>query len=154
MKLTLEQAAKWMGASGSFDATAVAAGYSIDTRTLKNGEVRSMILRPSISHVRIVSVKHANVPLVTASFMYKDRTYVRKLQAASNHIVADDFVYCNVDGQHLSDGGAQLCVECGSLACENHSDVCVTCGKSFCVDHIVTRGLILKKHYCGEHTPS
>ena len=123
------------------------------TRTLKNGDVRSMTLRPSISHVRIVSVKQANIPLVTALFRYKDRTYVRKLQAASNHIVADDLIYCNVDGQHLSEGGLHLCVECGGLVCEDHSDVCVTCGKSFCADHIVTKGLILKKNYCREHAP-
>ena len=124
------------------------------TRTLKNGTVRSMTLRPSISHVRIVSVKQANVPLVTATFSYKGRTYRRKLQAATNHMVADDFIYCNVEGQHLSEGGAQLCMECGGLGCEDHSDVCVTCGKSFCVEHIVTKGLILKKTYCVEHAQS
>lgn len=124
------------------------------TRTLKNGTFRSMTLRPSISHVRIVSVKQANLPLVTATFRYKDRTYGRKLQVATNHMVSDDFIYCNVDGQHKSEGGAQLCVECGGLACEDHSAVCVTCGKSFCVDHIVTKGLLLKKNYCGKHTPS
>ncbi len=124
------------------------------TRTLKNGDVRSMTLRPSISHVRIVSVKQANVPLVTASFRYRDRTYGRKLQAASNHMVADDFIYCNVDGQHLSEDGLQLCIECGALACEDHGGVCVTCHKNFCANHIVTKGLILKKSYCRDHVPS
>ena len=39
MKLTLAQAARCMGASGDFDAKAVAAGYSIDSRTLAPGEL-------------------------------------------------------------------------------------------------------------------
>ncbi len=39
MKLTLEQAAEWMGAWGSFDPTIVASGYSIDSRTIQPGEL-------------------------------------------------------------------------------------------------------------------
>jgi UDP-N-acetylmuramoyl-tripeptide--D-alanyl-D-alanine ligase len=39
MKLTLQQAAEWMGASGDFDPAAVAMGYSIDTRTIGAGEM-------------------------------------------------------------------------------------------------------------------
>lgn len=39
MKLTLEQAAEWMGATGIFDGAAVAAGYSIDSRTISVGEL-------------------------------------------------------------------------------------------------------------------
>jgi len=39
LKLTLAQAARCMGASGDFDAKAVAAGYSIDSRTLAPGEL-------------------------------------------------------------------------------------------------------------------
>ena len=123
------------------------------TRTLKNGAVRSMTLRPSISHVRIVSVVLANVPLVTASFKYKDRTYRRQLQAASTHLVADDLSYCNVTSQHLSKEELRLCIECGCLLCEDHGNACVTCGESFCANHSVTKGLILKKNYCREHIP-
>jgi UDP-N-acetylmuramoyl-tripeptide--D-alanyl-D-alanine ligase len=39
MKLTLQQVAKWMNASGVFDAATVATGYSIDTRTIGPGEI-------------------------------------------------------------------------------------------------------------------
>jgi len=39
MKLTLEQAAAWMEASGIFDGAAVATGYSIDSRTISAGEL-------------------------------------------------------------------------------------------------------------------
>jgi UDP-N-acetylmuramoyl-tripeptide--D-alanyl-D-alanine ligase len=39
MKLTLGQAAQFMGATGDFDPRAVARGYSIDSRTLKPGDL-------------------------------------------------------------------------------------------------------------------
>ena len=39
MKLTLEQTARWMGASGSFAPDAEATGYSIDSRTVRAGEM-------------------------------------------------------------------------------------------------------------------
>jgi len=39
MKLTLQQVAEWIGASGEFDPAAVATGYSIDTRTIGAGEL-------------------------------------------------------------------------------------------------------------------
>ena len=39
MKLTLGEAANFMGADGEFDPAAVARGYSIDSRTLKPGEL-------------------------------------------------------------------------------------------------------------------
>ncbi len=39
MKLTLEQAAEWMGALGVFDGAAIATGYSIDSRTIQPGEL-------------------------------------------------------------------------------------------------------------------
>jgi UDP-N-acetylmuramoyl-tripeptide--D-alanyl-D-alanine ligase len=39
MKLTLEQVATWMGASGSYAYDAVATGYSIDSRTVQAGDL-------------------------------------------------------------------------------------------------------------------
>jgi UDP-N-acetylmuramoyl-tripeptide--D-alanyl-D-alanine ligase len=39
MRLTLEQAAEWMGATGIFDGAAVVTGYSIDSRTIQPGEL-------------------------------------------------------------------------------------------------------------------
>ena len=39
MKLTLAQAAQWMDATGSFAPDAVAAGYSIDSRTVQAGDL-------------------------------------------------------------------------------------------------------------------
>jgi UDP-N-acetylmuramoyl-tripeptide--D-alanyl-D-alanine ligase len=39
MNLTLQQAAEWMQAAGSFDPAAVATGYSIDSRTVGAGEL-------------------------------------------------------------------------------------------------------------------
>jgi UDP-N-acetylmuramoyl-tripeptide--D-alanyl-D-alanine ligase len=39
MKLTLAQAAEWIGASGSFARDAVATGYSIDSRTVQAGDL-------------------------------------------------------------------------------------------------------------------
>jgi UDP-N-acetylmuramoyl-tripeptide--D-alanyl-D-alanine ligase len=39
MKLTLTQIAEWIGADGGFDASAEATGYSIDSRTIRPGEL-------------------------------------------------------------------------------------------------------------------
>jgi UDP-N-acetylmuramoyl-tripeptide--D-alanyl-D-alanine ligase len=39
MRLTLEQAAEWMSATGIFDGAALATGYSIDSRTIQPGEL-------------------------------------------------------------------------------------------------------------------
>ena len=39
MKLSLEKVAEWTAASGEFDARKVAAGYSIDTRTIRPGDL-------------------------------------------------------------------------------------------------------------------
>jgi UDP-N-acetylmuramoyl-tripeptide--D-alanyl-D-alanine ligase len=39
MKLTLQEAAAWTGATGVFDGDAVATGYSIDSRTISAGEL-------------------------------------------------------------------------------------------------------------------
>jgi UDP-N-acetylmuramoyl-tripeptide--D-alanyl-D-alanine ligase len=39
MRLTLQQAAEWMQATGDFDPAAIATGYSIDSRTIGAGEL-------------------------------------------------------------------------------------------------------------------
>ncbi|HYG98609.1 MAG TPA: UDP-N-acetylmuramoyl-tripeptide--D-alanyl-D-alanine ligase [Terriglobales bacterium] len=39
MKLSLEKVAEWLGGTGEFDGSAVAQGYSIDTRSIQTGEL-------------------------------------------------------------------------------------------------------------------
>lgn len=124
------------------------------SRTTKNGKTYSKIIRPYPKEVRIISSRLSNVPIVTATFKSKDKSYCLVLQSTDNNqILSDDLAYCNVVGSHLGKGNLLVCKECGSLACEEHGELCTVCNKSFCDKHLVARGLIMKKYYCKEHVP-
>lgn len=123
------------------------------SRKLKNGSVATKTLRPYKSNVRIVSVKHVNIPIITGSFTFKNRSYKRVIQATTNRTLIDDFLYCNVSQIHPSAQPVLLCNECGNLACKDHGKNCVSCGRSLCANHVVSKGTILKKYYCPSHVP-
>lgn len=122
------------------------------SRTLKSGKVASKTIRPYANEVRITSVKLANIPILTALFKSKAKSYLRVLQSTTNHVLTDDLIYCNVGDLH-HDEIFLVCEACGSLACKDHGKLCVVCNKSLCVNHVVQKGLILKKFYCDSDVP-
>ncbi|MGD0318951.1 MAG: restriction endonuclease [Nitrososphaerales archaeon] len=109
-------------------------------------------VRPKISEIRIISVKIANVPLVTVSMTYAGRMYTRYIQAATIRFLSDDFWFCNIDANDRKPPVA-LCEECGGLACKDHARLCQVCGKRLCTTHSGSKGLLQKKVYCRVHAP-
>lgn len=110
----------------------------------------SKTIRPRVTDVGILSVKMINVPLIAGNYSYLNRKYRRIVQAASNKVIADDLVYCNVVPNHKNIPNL-VCKECGSLACPQHGKHCSVCGKPLCNQHILSKGMVMKKHYCREH---
>jgi len=123
------------------------------SRKLKNGTVSTKTLRPSQNNVRVVSIKLVNIPLISAYFTFKSRTYSRVLQATTNRLLADDFLYCTVGQRHQSNQAVLLCDECGNLACKDHGKNCASCGRALCANHVSSKGIVLKKYYCPDHVP-
>jgi len=123
------------------------------SRKLKNGSISTKTLRPSERDVRVVSIKLLNAPLITAIFTYRDRAYTRVIQATTDRIISDDFVYCNVGQRHLCSDPILLCQDCGNLTCKDHGKNCTTCGRALCANHISSKGVLLKKYYCPNHVP-
>ncbi len=121
-------------------------------KQLKN-RVETKTLRPYENNVRIISVDLMHVPLVTGVFQYKNRVYQRMMQSTTCRIVGDDFAYCNVTERNHPTESVILCEECGGLACKDHGKQCVDCEKNLCVEHIRSKGLVLKKYYCPRHYP-
>jgi hypothetical protein len=122
------------------------------SRTLKSGKEASKTIRPYANEVRITSAKLANIPILTALFRSKGKSYFRVLQSTTNHVLTDDLIYCNVGKLH-HDQIFLVCDTCGSLACKDHGKLCAVCNKRLCVNHVVQKGLILKKFYCDSHVP-
>jgi len=123
------------------------------THTYRNGKVATKTIIPYADQVRTVGTKLLNIPVVTAVFTFKDKTYRRIVQAATNKIVADSLCYCNVErNPHFADV-VLVCEDCGNLACKDHGQRCVVCRKGLCMDHVVGKGLLIKKYYCSTHVP-
>lgn len=123
------------------------------TREHRKGPTTEKTLRPYESEVRIVSVKHLNIPIITCVYAYKDRTYSRTIQATTNRIISDDLAFCNMEERHPSEV-IFMCEECGGLACKDYSKKCDVCGMHLCNEHATSKGMLLKKYYCSEHVPS
>ena len=68
MKLTLAQAAQFMGAAGEFDPTATARGYSIDSRTLQPGDLFFAVRGESLDGHDFVEVALRNLTTVAREF--------------------------------------------------------------------------------------
>lgn len=122
-------------------------------RTTKNGKTYSKTIRPYPKEVRISSSRLSNIPIVTAIFKSKDKRYHFVLQSTNNNQILLDELHCNAANRHVDKGNLLVCDECGSIACEEHGDLCVICNKALCDEHLVARGLIIKKYYCSEHVP-
>ena len=123
------------------------------TNTYPNGRTETKTIRPYANEVRIVGTKLLNVPMVTASYRYKDRTYKRTIQAATNKITADGLSYCNVEPNSHYSNSILLCGDCGNLACDKHGKRCTECGRGLCKTHVIGKGLVMKKYYCSTHIP-
>jgi len=123
------------------------------SRTFRNGRVETKTIRPYANEVRTVRTQLLNVPMVTATYMYKDRMYQRVIQAATHKIIADNLVYCNVERNLHRADAIILCEDCGSLACKDHGRRCTSCGRGLCQTHAIAKGLVMRKYYCSAHVP-
>ncbi|MGH9920053.1 MAG: hypothetical protein ACRD6W_14455 [Nitrososphaerales archaeon] len=70
-------------------------------RTTKNGKTYSKTIRPYPREVRIGPSRLSNIPIVTAAFRSKEKSYRLVLQSTvNNRILSDDLSSCNVVGPH------------------------------------------------------
>lgn len=120
-------------------------------RQTKEGRLYTKTIRPGIKDVRTSGTKLQHIPLVTATFKAKDRSYERVLQATTNRLIADDLRYCNTGQLHYSEV-LVVCPSCGVLACEEHSKRCSVCKRQFCLNHVRSGGTLFKKYFCSDHS--
>jgi len=123
------------------------------SHTYKNGRTDTKTIRPYANEVRIVRTKLLNIPIITATYRYKDKTYRRVIQATTNKIIADGLVFCNVERNPHRGDVILLCEDCGSIACKDHGRRCAVCNRGLCELHAKSKGLVMKKYYCSVHVP-
>ena len=119
----------------------------------RNGRIDTKTIRPYANEVRSARTKLLNIPIVTATYRYKDKAYQRIIQATTNKIMANSLAFCNVEQNPHFTGMILLCEDCGRLACKDHGRRCVVCGRGLCFIHAVGKGLVMKKYYCSNHVP-
>ena len=105
-------------------------------------------ISPRKKDIEITSLRLVKVPHLYSTFKFKDKSYQRVFQAATNKMIRDETTSC----AFLCPNATALCEECGQLVCGRHLKICVTCGMKLCDRCITSKGFITKKYYCPRHT--
>jgi len=104
-------------------------------------------LKPKKKDVDILNVQLVKIPLVSATYRFRNYTYTRTSLASTGRLVLDQTASC----VQCRNPPVLVCENCGGIACESHSKNCEICGKNLCTACAISKGIISKRYYCAEH---
>ncbi len=130
--------------------TEIAKNLSQPFRYRVGNSSRQKVVRPRKSDIEITRSRLAFVPFLSIKLASNESSYNRLLQASTLKYVRDETALCRICSKNPA---ILLCETCGRTSCSDHSKQCLVCGKNLCDLHVIGKGLLFRKYYCGEHSP-